>query len=108
MTTEHKPERVRCGLTAYTGTIQHWIEEDDALYNDVRQAMDRFFSGDWGELGAEDAELNTLTLEEDEGRLMGVYRLSNGERIYIITSGYGDQELGPDYCNTVVMAPSDY
>lgn len=108
MTTSIKPERHRCGTLVATATVNGWIQEDHSIQSSLTQALDRFFCGDWGEMDQDDKQLNELTLEEGEGRLMGVYHLSNGERIYIITSGYGDQDLGADYCNTVVMAPSDY
>jgi hypothetical protein len=44
----------------------------------------RHQAGDWGEVGAEDRQLNEQALK-DHDRLLSVYRTLRGSRLYVIT-----------------------
>lgn len=66
---------------------------------DVRTAVERHAGGDWGEVGAEDAAENELSLKEGF-RLLSVFRDRYQKRFYIITEA--------DRSVTTVLLPEDY
>jgi hypothetical protein len=48
----------------------------------------RHAAGDWGDLGAEDKKLNDAAIQPDPddcSRILSMYRLPDGQRIYVIT-----------------------
>ena len=66
---------------------------------DVRNAMRRHARGDWGEVCAEDAAENELSLKEGD-RLFSVYRDRAGKKFWIITEA--------DRSSTCCLLPEDY
>ncbi len=60
----------------------------------------RHIAGDWGDLDPEDAAQNHEGLLSGEGRLMSMYTLKDGEKIWIITEW--------DRSATTVLLPSEY
>lgn len=66
---------------------------------DVNSGLIRHMDGDWGDLVAEDKELNDDALLNGE-RLMSEYRSSAGVRFWIITEW--------DRSVTTILLPSDY
>ena len=85
----------------------------------IVRLLDRHFINDWGDLPEEDAQLNSdcvnacyeKTSSEYGNRIMSVYKWPNlPETIWIMTYLQHDSKLqqDPDYCNTVVMFPSEY
>jgi hypothetical protein len=72
----------------------------DALHPaDVVDALRRHARGDWGEVCAEDAAENELSLTEG-CRLLSVYRDRGGRKFWIITEW--------DRSATTVLLPEDY
>lgn len=65
---------------------------------DVHAALARHATGDWGDLPAEDAELNAYSLEHG-GRLFSAYG-EKGKRFWVITEC--------DRSVTTVLMPEDY
>ena len=61
--------------------------------------MSRHVAGDWGEVGPADAAENELSLKEGL-RLMSVYSLKNGTKIWVITEA--------DRSATTFLLPEDY
>jgi len=61
--------------------------------------INRHVTGDWGEVDAHDRIENELSLREGF-RIMSVYTLSNGVRIWIITEA--------DRSSTCVLLPEEY
>ena len=64
----------------------------------VREGLRRHASGDWGEVGRDDAAENQLALTEGF-RLLSVYR-DGGKKFWIITEA--------DRSVTTVLMPEDY
>ena len=61
--------------------------------------LSRHQSGDWGEVDAHDRKENELSL--DQGfRLMSVYSLSTGVKIWVITEA--------DRSSTCILLPEEY
>jgi hypothetical protein len=61
--------------------------------------LGRQLTGDWGEVGAEDASENDFSLIRGL-RLLSAYTLSNGVRIWIITEA--------DRSSTCILLPEEY
>lgn len=61
--------------------------------------LDQHVHGDWGDLCDEDKQSNELALKNG-GRLLSVYRLRTGSKIWIITEW--------DRSVTTVLLPEDY
>jgi hypothetical protein len=59
----------------------------------------RHVSGDWGEIDAHDRKENQLSLEQGF-RLMSVYSLSTGVKIWVITEA--------DRSSTCILLPEEY
>jgi hypothetical protein len=59
----------------------------------------RHLSGDWGDLDADDSALNDRALQLGE-RLISVYRLANGEKIWIVTEA--------DRSATTIRLPAEH
>ncbi len=93
---------------------------DTVPHSLVLRLLDRHFNDDWGDLPDEDSQLNVNIVNachnkepnEYGNRIMSVYKQPNSlpENIWIMTYLQHDSELQQDhdYCNTVVMFPSEY
>ena len=71
----------------------------EASGDDPLAFLFRHVSGDWGDVDEHDRHENELSLREGF-RLLSVYSLSNGERIWIITEA--------DRSSTCILLPSEY
>lgn len=67
--------------------------DDPAIY------LRRHHGADWGELSQEDVEVNEDGLK-NEGRLMSVYRIKDGTKIWVITEW--------DRSVTTILLPDEY
>lgn len=61
--------------------------------------LTRHVYGDWGDLDEHDQNVNARMLPE-KGRLMSVYKTSEGQVIWVITD--------PGWLTTTILLPSDY
>ena len=66
---------------------------------DIRKALGRHHSGDWGDVGPEDWQENNLSLQEGF-RLLSCYKSESGEKFWIITEA--------DRSVTTILLPSEY
>ncbi|GAB5441336.1 MAG: hypothetical protein Fues2KO_16850 [Fuerstiella sp.] len=67
--------------------------------DEVRDALSRHLSGDWGDVCDEDRQENELSLREGF-RLLSVYHASDGTKFWVITEA--------DRSSTTVLLPEDY
>jgi hypothetical protein len=67
--------------------------------DDYSALLDRHQAGDWGEIDPEDRGVNEEALRMD-ARVFSVYRLSDGEKVWIITEA--------DRSSTCVLLPEEY
>ena len=70
-----------------------------ALGIDLASYLRRHHCGDWGDLDAEDKQMNEDSLKAS-ARILSCYRVGGGRRIYIIT------EAGRQ--STCVLLPEEY
>jgi hypothetical protein len=61
--------------------------------------LTRHLSGDWGEVDAEDAQENEVSLKYG-WRLLSAYTLKSGTKIWVITEA--------DYSSTCILLPEEY
>lgn len=73
------------------------LEETKNL--DIIPYLDRHFSGDWGEIGKEDASQNDAMVSE-KGMILSSYTLPTGTKIWIITD--------PGHKITTILLPGEY
>jgi len=66
--------------------------------------LTRHVQGDWGEVCAEDGQLNDQSLV-DGTRILSAYRTLKGKRIWIITEAEDDQK---HRLATTVLLPEEY
>ncbi len=64
----------------------------------------RHVQGDWGVVGAEDAEANHAALR-DGSRLLSAYLLRDGTKVWAITEAEDDHG---NRASTVLLLPSEY
>lgn len=64
----------------------------------------RHVQGDWGDVGAEDAEANNGSLK-DGSRLLSAYLLKTGEKLWVITEAEDDHGIR---AATTILLPDDY
>src|SRR5262245_57289952 len=67
--------------------------------DEVQAALARHARGDWGDINEHDRHENALALQEGF-RLMSVYQLKDGTRLWIITEA--------DRSVTTILLPEDY
>ena len=103
------------GRLVHSHFVSARSEYDSEFCNAISKITDRFRKGDWGDIPEEDKQLNidTITAEKSGNpgmTLMGSYMTDcpNPVKIYIMTSGYGNQHYGADYCYTTVLFPEEY
>ena len=85
--------------------IERLTKHHEEVGGEIGVCLARHFSGDWGDICDEDKEMNTEALTRDghgylSGRIMSVYTLSCGEKIWIITEW--------DESVTTVLLPREY
>lgn len=61
--------------------------------------LDRHVTGDWGEVGAEDAQENELSVVWGF-RILSAYRTAKGTRLWVITEA--------DRSSTCILLPEEY
>ncbi|WP_437222698.1 hypothetical protein SH661x_002900 [Planctomicrobium sp. SH661] len=86
--------KFRSGQTVITVTAREQLSE-----NDVRTALKRHLSGDWGDCDPEDAAANEQALLDGD-RLLSVYHAADGTKLWIITEA--------DRSATTVLLPEEY
>lgn len=92
----------------FTSGISCRMESDSQFTDDLSKIIEQYRSGDWGQVDEEDWQTNIDTCKSKGGSLMGCYKTFDQTRIWIITSGYGNQRYGRDYCYTTVLFPEEY
>jgi hypothetical protein len=92
---ERRPRFPLGELVATSGAI----EALEAEKLEPGKLLERHQSGDWGEVCDEDAALNEAAIE-DGSRIMSVYQLSSGVKIWVITEA--------DRSSTTILLPDEY
>ena len=70
-----------------------------ATHEQIAAILARHFSGDWGDLGAEDKKANERALKEGE-RLFSSYEIAPDTKLWIVTEW--------DRSATTVLTPDEY
>lgn len=96
-TAEHDPRRIKfcTELIVITSNVKEELPPEE-----VREALDRHFRGDWGDLCKSDREQNEAALEHGDRRFFSAYHTQAGTRFWIITEW--------DRSITTVLLPADY
>jgi hypothetical protein len=81
------------------GTMGALYAFAQALDEEPNKFLTRHANGEWGEVDDHDRKANEYALEHGL-RVMSVYTLSSGERIWIITEA--------DRRSTTILLPSEY
>jgi hypothetical protein len=100
MTANGKPKFSLGQILATPGALEALQESGQ----DVQFFLSRHVRGDWGEVCAEDKELNDQALV-DGSRLLSAYRTLKNERLWVITEAADDQ--GNRLCSTC-LRPEEY
>ena len=103
-------------LVLTAGINHHLANSPERVSAELTACFNRHVLGDWGDVSKEDAKQNDWVVKNKDGRLLSSYKLSTGQKIWIITSGYGTPKSAmdletyseADYTNTVIMFPSEY
>jgi hypothetical protein len=66
--------------------------------------LSRHLRGDWGQVCAEDRELNDQALR-DGGRLLSAYRTLKGQKVWVITEAADDEG---HRAATTILVPDEY
>jgi hypothetical protein len=104
-----KPAQECLGALVFSSCVAFRLENDFQFTADITNMIQLFRSGDWGDLDEDDWKFNIQTCKSTSGgSLMGCYKTFDKTKIWIITSGYGQQNLGRDYCYTTVLFPEEY
>ena len=80
------------------------LEEVERSGDNLLLFLQRHLGGDWGDIHPDDRGINEQALK-DGSRLLSVYTLANGSKVWIITEGEDDR--GRRQATTVLL-PSDY
>lgn len=74
------------------------VLRDEKTASDINSALEKYCSGDWGDLCQEDKEANDRATAENE-RLLARYKTASGD-VYIITEA--------DRSSTVILFCEEY
>tara|TARA_B100001093_G_scaffold471735_1_gene494247 strand:+ start:2588 stop:2929 length:342 start_codon:yes stop_codon:yes gene_type:complete len=104
-----QPQQASCGKIIFSCRVNDLIK-NYALCHNINLRLKLYFDGDWGDICEDDwaSNINTIQSTETGGTIIGAYKLFDGTKIWIMTSGYGNHKLGIDYCYTTVLLPSEY
>ena len=119
MSTQTELKESNFGYVTYSSALQTYIGLNPDLIDEVivQIFQNKFLKGDWGIVESDSIKTNNQTIKnENGGGLLGVYLLSTGRKIWIMTVGYGLTEeqmdlkeyTKKDYNNTCIMFPEDY
>lgn len=87
-----------------TRTIAAVCERSPDTANYICRCLDRFFSGDYGEICAEDTQYNNADLEAGEGHILARYKADfNLDRDIYIETHFSESVPGIDANNTMIM-----
>jgi hypothetical protein len=81
------------------GTMGALVAFARAPNEDLNSYISRHENGDWGEVDDHDRQANEYVLEHGS-RVLSAYKLSGGERIWVVTEGYRRM--------TMILLPSEY
>lgn len=70
----------------------------------AQKLLERHIKGDWGDLDAEDAQLNDEAVK-DGSRILSAYVLSDGTKVWVITEAEDDQG---QRSATTLLLPEEY
>ena len=88
------PAKFAAGQQVATPAVMEKVSEKE-----MKQALAKHLSGDWGELCEEDREANEIALIEGT-RLLSVYTATDGATFWVITEA--------DRSVTTFLLPEDY
>jgi hypothetical protein len=100
MTTNGKPKFNLGQIVATPGALEALQESGQT----PQFFLSKHVRGDWGEVCAEDAQLNDQALV-DGSRLLSAYRTLKGERLWIITEAADDRGRR---AATTALLPEEY
>ena len=72
------------GTVVITAALNYTITNDAKKEKELKKALSRYTSCDWGDLSESDSTMNDEALANENDRIVAKYNLSFGE-IYIIT-----------------------
>ena len=93
------------GATVTTERVAYYMEYDPYFAKFVLESLIRHGSGDWGDMSAEDKEVNDSALESGDRRIFSAYDIpkylsGDDDKLWIITEW--------DRSVTTVLFPSEY
>lgn len=87
-----------------TATIAETMKEDEQTLFYILQCLERFYSGDYGTIPAEDTTANNEDLKSGYGHVLARYKASfNLKHDIYIESHFDKDTPGLDYNNTMIM-----
>jgi hypothetical protein len=100
MVAERKPLFTLGQIVATPGALEQLAKAQVAPSN----LLDRHVHGDFGQLCQEDVEANEQSLK-DGSRLLSSYRLSTGQKVWVITEAANDHG---QRAATTLLLPEEY
>lgn len=90
-----------------TATIAEAVKDEATLFY-VISCVNRFYSGDYGEVCKEDIDSNNYDLSTGYGHVLARYKASGRlERDIYIESHFDKDLTGTEYNNTLIMYPEE-
>jgi hypothetical protein len=91
--------RFRMGQLVFTRGVNDKVAEDADFSKFVVASLARHNSGDWGDVGNEDGQMNDMALIDDS-RILSAYEKEGLPKIWIITEA--------DRSVTTILFPDEY
>lgn len=91
-----------------TRTIAAACEDNPETHNYIVSCLERFYSGDYGEIDAEDTAYNNQDLEAGEGHVLARYKEKyNLDGDFYIEAHFSATVAGIDANNVMIMYPME-
>jgi lipocalin len=92
-------EKLNLGILCMTDEIICTMGANKQFTKEITAALQRYYSGDWGDMCREDKKLNDNAVKSGEDRIVAAYETSES-KIYIITEW--------DRSYTTILFASEY
>ena len=94
--------------TLQTATVAEVVKRDESTFFYIIKCLNRFFTGDYGDISEEDTAANNADLKAGSGHILARYgQAYELETDIYIEAHFEEGFEGVDYNNIVIMYPSE-
>lgn len=87
-----------------TRSIADAVEQEPETHAYIVQCLNRFYTGDYGEIGQEDTDANNQDLQDGDGHILARYKAAHALKYDIyIEAHFSERMQGIDWNNIMIL-----